>query len=129
MNQRQRFRRRPGQPVVAVQLRLDMDGFTYRKWGEAQRCKADDWLVDNDGDVYTVDAETFARTYRADGPGIYVKFGKVWAERASAAGRVGTKEGGTRYAEGDWLVSNEPDGSDDYAISAAKFETLYEPDD
>jgi hypothetical protein len=63
MGERKRYRRRPGQPVVAVQLKLDTEGFKYRKWGEEQRCKANDWIVDNDGDVYTVDADSFARTY------------------------------------------------------------------
>jgi hypothetical protein len=129
MGERQRYRRRPGQPVVAVQIRLDTEGFTYKKWGEAQSCKANDWLVDNNGEVYTVNADTFARTYTSEGQGTYVKTGKVWAEQAAEAGRVATKEGGTHYASGDWLVSNEEDGSDAYAVSAKKFEELYELDE
>lgn len=129
MGERQRYRRRPGQPVVAVQLKLDMEGFTYQKWGEEQRCKANDWLVDNDGEVYTVDADTFARTYTAEGQGTYVKTGKVWAEQTAESGRVATKEGGTSYESGDWLVSNEEDGSDAYAVSAKKFDESYEPDE
>jgi hypothetical protein len=128
MGERRRYRRRPGQPVVAVQLKLDTEGFKYRKWGEEQYCKANDWLVDNDGKVYTVDAESFARTYRAEGLGTYVKTGKVWAEQAAEAGRVATKEGGTHYEAGDWLVSNEEDGSDGYAVSAQVFGMQYEPD-
>ncbi|MCY1312562.1 hypothetical protein D9M70_629930 [compost metagenome] len=106
-----------------------MDGFKYRKWGGEQRCKANDWVVDNAGEVYTVDAESFARTYTAVGQGTYVKTGKVWAERAGSAGRVTTKEGSTGYEAGDWLVSNEEDGSDAYAVSAKKFEELYELDE
>jgi hypothetical protein len=129
MGDRRRYRRRPGQPVVAVQLKLDMDGFKYRKWGEEQWCKANDWLVDNSGDVYTVDAESFALTYKPEGPGTYVKTGKVWAEQAAGAGRVATKEGGTNYEAGDWLVSNEEDGADGYAVSATKFGELYELDE
>ncbi|SFB63534.1 hypothetical protein [Azotobacter beijerinckii] len=39
MGERKRYRRMPGQPTVAVQLKLDMDGFKYRKWGGEQRCK------------------------------------------------------------------------------------------
>ncbi len=127
--ERRRWRRRPGQPVVAVQLKLDMDGFEYRKWGAEQHCKANDWLVENAGEVYTVDADSFARTYTAHGPGIYVKTGKVWAEQATGAGRVRTKEGSTGYEAGDWLVSNEEDGSDAYAVDARTFETQYEPDE
>lgn len=129
MNERQRYRRRPGQPVVAVQLKLDTEGFKYQKWGEEQRCKANDWLVDSNGDVYTVDADSFARTYAAEGRGTYVKTGKVWAEQAAEAGRAATKEGGTNYESGDWLVSNEEDGSDAYAVSAKKFEESYELDE
>jgi hypothetical protein len=41
---------------------------------------------------------------------------------------VATQEGRTHYEAGDWLVSNGEDGSDAYAISAAKFEQLYERD-
>lgn len=126
---RRRFRRRPDQAVAAVQLRLDTDGLRYRKWGHEQLAKPGDWLVDNGGDVYTVDAESFARTYRAVGCGAYVKATPVWAEQALAAGSVPTREGATAYAAGDWLVSNGPDGSDAYAVSAAKFAQLYEPDD
>lgn len=125
---RQRYRKRPSQFVVAVQLALDTPGFTYRKWGAQQRCKAKDWLVDNDGDVYTVDGDVFARTYRQVAPGRYVKTTPVWAERAAAAGTVDTKEGRSHYDAGDYLVFNDEDGADGYCVSAAKFETMYEPD-
>lgn len=125
---RQRFRRRPDQAVAAVQINLETDGLRYRKWDHDQFAKAGDWLVDNDGDVYTVDADVFARTYREVARGAYVKTAPVWAERATVAGSVPTKEGATAYAAGDWLVSNGEDGSDAYAITAGKFEALYEPD-
>ncbi len=129
MGERKRYRRRPGQPVIAVQLKLETEGFKYRKWGDEQHCKANDWVVDNAGDVYTVDAKSFERTYTAEGLGTYVKTGKVWAEQAGFAGRVTTKEGSTGYEVGDWLVSNEEDGSDAYAVSAKKFEESYELDE
>jgi hypothetical protein len=129
MGERRRYHRRPGQPVVAVQLKLHTEGFKYQKWGEEQHCKANDWLVDNNGEVYSVDADSFARTYTAEGQGTYVKTGKVWAEQAAEAGRLATKEGGTNYESGDWLVSNEEDGSDAYAVSAKKFEESYELDE
>lgn len=129
MTQRRRYRRRPGQPVVAVQLKLDMDGFKYQKWGAEQSCKANDWVVDNEGEVYTVDADSFARTYVAAGTGTYVKTGRIWAEQATQAGRVDTKEGSTGYQAGDWLVSNEEDGSDSYAVDAITFVKQYEPDE
>ena len=127
MMPRQKYVKRPAEFVVAVQVDLETDGFTYQKWGEAQRCKRGDWLVNNDGDTYTVDRETFARTYRATGPGTYVKITPVWAEVAQKAGEVRTKEGGTHYEVGDYLVSNAPDGSDAYAVSKDTFERMYEP--
>lgn len=125
---RQRYCRRPEQAVSAVQLALDFDGFSYRKWGDVQRAAAGDWLVDNGGDVYTVAAQTFERTYKNIGPGRWIKSAPVWAEQAQQAGSVATQEGRTHYEAGDWLVSNGEDGSDAYAISAAKFEQLYERD-
>ena len=119
--------RRPDRPVAAVRLLLDTDGLVYRKWGGEQRAKHGDWIVDNDGDVYTVDADVFARTYRQTAIGAYVKSTPVWALRATEAGSVKTKEGFTHYRPGDYLVSNHSDGSDEYAMKADKFEDLYMP--
>jgi hypothetical protein len=123
-----RYVRRPDRPVAAVRLALETDGLVYRKWGGEQRAKPGDWIVDNDGDVYTVDADVFARTYRSTGTGAYVKTTPIWAERAQNAGSVKTKEGATHYDAGDYLVSNNSDGTDQYAIEAAKFETMYVED-
>ena len=122
---RQSYVRRPDRPVIAIRLALDLQSFVYRKWDDEQRAKQGDWLVDNDGDVYTVDADSFARTYQQTGPGAYNKTTPIWAEKAAQAGSVKTKEGATHYEAGDYLVSNESDGSDAYAISAEKFEALY----
>lgn len=127
MAERRPYRRRQETLVTAVRLDLDGEGFTYRKWGGVQRCKPGDWIVDNDGDVYTVDAETFARTYRGVGPGRFEKTGRVWAERADAPGAIATQEGSTDYAAGDMLVFNDEAGEDGYAMSAERFERLYEP--
>jgi hypothetical protein len=129
MSQRRRYRRKPDQYVVAVQLKLDTAGFTYRKWGGEQHCKAGDWLVDNAGEVYTVDAESFARTYRPLRPGAYLKTAPVWAAESAAEGAVATKEGRTQHAAGDFVVSNNEDGSDGYAIGAERFHELYELDE
>ena len=112
--------------VVAVRLALETDGFTYQKWGATQRCKAGDWLVDNGGEVYSVDADSFARTYRQVSSGVYRKVTPVWAQVATAAGRIATKEGSSGYQAGDYLVSNGPDGHDSYAVGAAQFEAMYE---
>src|SRR6185503_6654263 len=113
---RRRYIPRPDRHVAAVRLAFEAQGFAfhYRKWGGEQRAKPGDWLVDNDGDAYTVDAAVFARTYRAlheRGPGAYVKTTSIWAERAERPGVVPTKEGSTQYQAGDYLVSNDADGS------------------
>ena len=126
MSDRQQYIKRANQSVVAVPLALDTDGFTYHKWGDTQRCKPGDWIVNNDGDIYTVDHESFARTYRAVGTGTYVKVSPVWVEVAPGPGSVETKEGVTHYRAGDFLVFNEEHGGDPYAVTAEKFEAMYE---
>jgi hypothetical protein len=120
-----RYVRRPNRPVAAVRLKMKTKGLVYVKWGGQQRAKQGDWIVDNDGDVYSVDARVFARTYRRTAIGAYLKKTPVWAERARHGGRVKTKEGFTRYRRGDYLVSNHRDGSDAYAMTAEKFAGLY----
>ena len=122
------YRRRAGARITAVRLDLDFDGFTYRKWGGTQRCKPGDWLVCNAGEVYTVDADSFANTYRKVSEGVYEKHAPVWAKVAEAAGSIPTKEGASHYEAGDWLVFNDPDGTDGYAMPPANFEELYEPE-
>jgi hypothetical protein len=124
---RRQYRKKPTSTISAVRLALETEGFTYRKWGGEQHCKAGDWVVDNGSDCYTIDAGTFARTYRQVGPGTFVKVQPVWAQVAESAGRVTTKEGSTAYRAGDYLVSNDVDGSDSYAVDKASFESLYEP--
>ncbi len=126
MGIRRRYRKRSDQFVVAVQLDMDTDGFTYTKWGVEQRCKKGDWIVDIDGDIYSVDGEVFVKTYRKVNPGIYVKTTPIWAEVATQPGSVVTMEGESHYQSGDYLVSNKEDGTDAYCISAAGFESMYE---
>ena len=113
--------------VLAVRLDLETDGFPYQKWGGTQPCKAGGWLVNNDGNVYTVDRETCARTYRAVSPGAYEKVAPVWAEVVEKPGQIATKEGVTHYKAGAYLVYNDPDGKDGYAVEAEAFEKMYKP--
>jgi len=129
MSTLKRYRSRSQNFVVAVQFNLDIPEFTYNKWGAEQRCKRGDWLVDNDGDVYSVDREVFARTYRLRSPGVYVKSSRVWGEVAGQDGSIATKEGRSHYEKGDYLVYNNEDRSDGYAMSASKFASLYELDE
>ena len=120
------IQKKPTSFITAVQLDLDTEGFVYNKWGGQQVCKRGDWLVDNDGDKYTVSQESFAKTYEFISPGVYTKSAPVWAEMANMPGKVKTQEGETAYEIGDYLVSNNPDGSDAYAITAEKFLEMYE---
>jgi hypothetical protein len=129
MQTRLRYRKKSDRFVVAVQVDLDTDGFSYTKWGAEQRCKPGDWLVDNEGDIYTIDSEVFAKTYRRVRPGIYIKATPVWAEVATTSGVVETKEGRSHYQKGDYLVYNDRDETDAYCVSAAKFEAMYAIDE
>lgn len=123
----QEYRRKKRTSVIAVRLDLEIEGFAYQKWGGTQHCKRGDWLVDNQGDVYTVDGETFDRTYRMASPGVYEKNASVWAEPAGKPGAIQTQEGATAYQAGDYLVFNDPDGKDGYAMTEETFQSLYEP--
>lgn len=127
MSLRRKYKKRSATEVVAVQLDLETEGFTYRKWGEVQTCKRGDWLLNNDGDIYTVDRETFERTYKAVGLGLFAKTAPVWAEVAESAGKIRTKEGATHYKAGDFLVYNDREGEDGYAVEPGEFERMYEP--
>ena len=125
MAERLKYLKRATATVVAVQLDLDTEGFTYEKWGGTQTCKRRDWLVYNDGDTYTVDESAFERTYRPVSPGVYVKVTPVWAEVAEQAGEVRTLEGVTHYERGWYVVYNNAHGSDSYAMEPRSFEEMY----
>ena len=127
MGAKRKYKKKPTSFITAVQLDLDTEGFVYNKWGEKQVCKRGDWIVDNNGDTYTVSQESFAKTYERVSPGVYVKSAPVWAEVADKAGKVKTKEGETAYEAGDYLLYNNEDGTDAYAMSAEKFISMYDP--
>jgi hypothetical protein len=122
---RLRYVKKQKQEVIAVKLDLDTKGFTYQKWGGRQKCKQGDWIVDNNGDVYTVDAKTFDRTYKKSKRNTYIKVAPVWAVQTDKPGVVKTKEGATKYEAGHFLVSNEKSGGDSYAVSPEKFKAMY----
>ena len=123
---RTKYRKREQQVVTGVQLNLDTDGFKYNKWGGLQLCRAGDWLLDNNGECYTIGEESFRKTYEEISPGRFVKTAAVWAIETRQCGSVKTNEGYTEYVEGDYLVANNEDGSDAYAVSKEKFEQMYE---
>jgi hypothetical protein len=118
---------REGQEVTAIQLNLNLDAFTYQKWGSRQTVKRGDWLVERDGQVHTVAAETFKQTYEQVGPSTYRKCSIVWAAPAAEAGLIATQEGTTHFRQGDYIVWNDAAGNDGYAIAKEIFENLYVP--
>jgi hypothetical protein len=124
MTQLTRYVKRPDQAVTAIQI---ISGFGYKKWGSIQRCKKGDWLVENNGEVYTIDAESFALTYTCISPGRYNKTAPVWAEIATCDGQINTKEGVSHYKAGDYLVYNQEERKDGYCTTAEKFVKMYEP--
>ncbi len=126
MSGRQQYRKKQTEKVVAVRLDLDTTGFKYQKWGGTQICKPGDWLVNNKGDVYTIDQRSFADTYEEISTGLYFKSKQVWAEVAETPGVIQTKEGSTAYQAGDYLVYNDESGEDGYAISREKFYGMYD---
>lgn len=121
----EKYIRKENTPIVAVQVNLDTYGFTYNKWGGIQHCKKGDWIVLNKDDTYTIDQESFAKTYTQISLGLYEKSNCVWAMESDSAGVISTKEGLTDYFPGDYLVSNNEDGSDCYAMKAKTFHRLY----
>ena len=127
MKRQRRYRKREDQIVSAVRIDLKFGGFDYKKWGGVQTCNPGDWLVDNRGDIYTIAADSFEETYERVSPGRYRKMGMVWAEVASEAGVIKTKEGSTAYRSGDYIVCNNEDGTDAYAVGKTRFEAMYEP--
>ena len=120
------YRKKKTQIVTAVRLDLDTPGFSFEKWGHTQFCQAGDWLVNSDDDCYTVAGDTFAKTYKKQSPGRFLKHAHVHAERASSNGQVKTQEGLTDYKVGDYIVVNTADPTDTYAVTADKFHQLYE---
>ncbi len=126
MEEIRRYKKKSTAYIIAVKLDLDTSGFSYRKWGGDQTCKSGDWIVYNKGDTYTIDQDTFSKTYEQVSPGLYVKPNIVWAETAEHSGVIKTKEGETYYKSGDYLVYNESDRKDGYAIDVSTFKSLYE---
>ena len=127
MNSLRKYKKKTTSTVIAVQLNLDTPGFEYAKWGGKQKCEAGDWLVDNSGDVYTINKKTFEQTYREVSAGVYYKPVEVWAVPAEQDGKIKTKEGETSYVVGDVIVYNNEDLTDGYAMSKSTFDDMYEP--
>ena len=122
---RMKYQKSHTQILTAVQINLQTSGLCYIKWGGEQHCKSGDWLVNNDGECYTVEQESFAKTYSEVSPGRYIKSAPVWAEQSKQDGTVKTKEGVSQFKAGDYIVSNNEDGTDAYTVPKATFEEKY----
>jgi hypothetical protein len=111
--------------VTAMPLALDGSELKYQKWGGTQKAKEGDWLVCREGEYYTVEKESFSKTYKHVKDNTYSKSAPVWAEIAVDSGEISTKEGKTAYRAGDYLVYNNENKQDGYAIKKEKFESMY----
>jgi hypothetical protein len=76
-----------------------------------------------------VQRDSFAQTYEKVDIGKYRERTPIWAEVATHPGQVRTKEGLRAYEPGDYLVSNDEEGRDQYAIARQRFDEMYEPAD
>jgi len=121
-----KYRKLSEQWVSAMILDLDFDTLRYRKWGGEQQAVKGDWLVSNGKETYTVNSDSFARTYSAGSDAnTYKKVATVWAEEAKSDDVIVTKEGASSYKAGDFLVYNEEGRGDGYAIGQHEFNRNY----
>lgn len=125
-NVRKKYKRKYFDPVVAIRINLDTPGLIYEKWGGGQVGKQGDWLIQKGKEVYTIDSESFSKTYKKVSQGLYIKKAPVWSYRAAREGKIKTKEGHSQYKKGDWIVSNDSHFVDQYPLSDKKFRSLYE---
>ncbi len=121
-----RYVKKEPKPITAVQLNFESLTFNYEKWGDDQTAKPGDWVVDNAGETYTIDKESFAKTYSEVSAGQYIKTAPVWAIQSEEDGQLETKEGVSHYNAGDVLVFNNEDLTDGYSVPAEKFFSEYE---
>jgi Tfp pilus assembly protein PilP len=121
----QKYRKRVNSIVTAVQLKLETTGFTYTKWGGVQQCEQGDWIIDNNGDIYTIKSDIFTKTYLEISTGRYIKTALIWARVATESGVIKTEEGSSEYKPGDYIVFNEGDVNG-YCMNAEKFNEMYE---
>ncbi|SMF15447.1 Protein of unknown function [Alteromonadaceae bacterium Bs31] len=126
MADRKQYKKRPNFHMTAVQIDIEGPGIFYNKWGAEQHGKPGDWLVNNGGDIYTVENTYFKENYQEVSPGQFEKIGSVWAEVTTKDGSVPTLEGPSTYITGDYLVYDRQNGGAAYAVKKQHFERMYE---
>ena len=111
--------------VKAMPINLPNVEVNYEKWGGAQQANQGDWLVNRGDEFYTVEQSSFNDTYRCIEGNTYLKIAPVWAEIAKENGKIKTKEGESHFSAGDYLVYNDQNKKDGYAIKNTLFNDLY----
>jgi hypothetical protein len=114
-------------PVTAIQIDFDKVSFTYHKWGSDQKATSGDWIVNTNGDIFTVPREIFARSYKMIGHGQYLQTGDVWVRHTIEPGFLKTNNGKVNYKAGDYLVFNDPEGNHGIVVKPNIFTEFYLP--
>lgn len=118
------YRKKATHTVFAIQASIKGNIY-YEKWDHNQKATEGDYLVDNEGDVYTVEKVTFESTYTEVGDHRYAKTALVKAEQATESGKIRTLEGLSSHNAGDYIVHNPRQG-DVYVVPQNEFESVYE---
>ncbi|MGQ7787939.1 PGDYG domain-containing protein [Nesterenkonia sp. K-15-9-6] len=92
--------------------------------GAVMEAKPGDWIVDDDGQQWSVDAEVFAETYEAVSEGRYRKTGEVRARQIAQPTSLETLEGSDQLDAGDWVVQNA--SGECWGVSDARFRRRYQ---
>lgn len=125
MSAYRRYKRKGNEVVIAIQLDLDTEGFSYQKQGAERRCNAQDWLLSDRSGTYAVDDSTFARAFEEIGVGQYTMVGIVRAKVSDSAGHIRVGQRKVPHEPGDYLVWDESTQSIGYAVPKDWFEASY----
>ena len=110
--------------IEAIQIQLNLvDGhIKYKKWGDIQRCKKNDWLVrkiskpetetETEPQTYTVDNSQFHKLYERVRSGLYKKKSSAvfLAWQAKEDGVQTTMENKSKYKKGDFILTHSSCG-------------------
>lgn len=109
--------------VTGIQLRMPI---TYELWGDTQKAKAGDWLVEKGTDTYTIEEQEFSGSYSPVSGTIarYYKSEHIEAVEARVGGWVDTLEGRSCFEAGDFIACS-PTGKT-WCLKAKKLFDYYE---
>jgi hypothetical protein len=117
------------EPTAVVRARRLPEGATWlTDRGAPMQAEAGDWeLTDDSGGRWTVQPETFARSYRRLLDGRYAKVERVNAVQLTSELQVPTAEGVSPARAGDWLL-RDADGAV-WPVPDETFRARYRPVD